>query len=94
MVNGEEQTNIIYDMGKLSVDVIPMSNRYIFPENSKIKNTVTVTCDAETYLLFMATDLYESLNLPSTPVSPDIAHKYFGRVFNIEIIIIGSIRVQ
>ena len=77
MVNGEEQTNIIYDMGKLSVDVIPMSNRYIFPENSKIKNTVTVTCDAETYLLFMATDLYESLNLPSTPVSPDIAHKYF-----------------
>ncbi|AIN65203.1 type 1 fimbrial protein [Providencia stuartii] len=77
MVNGEEQTNIIYDMGKLSVDVIPMSSMYIFPENSKVKNTVTVTCDAQTYLIFMATDTYQGLSLPSTPVSSSYSHKYF-----------------
>ncbi len=77
LVNGMEKTDIIYDMGKLSLDVIPVSDMYIFPNESLVKNTVTVTCDATTYLTFMANDTYQSLNLPATPLKSSYGHIYF-----------------
>ncbi|ELX8378476.1 type 1 fimbrial protein [Providencia vermicola] len=77
LVNGMEKTDIIYDMGKLSLDVIPVSDMYIFPSESLVKNTVTVTCDATTYLTFMANDTYQSLNLPATPLKSSYGHIYF-----------------
>ena len=59
MVNGATQSDVIFDLGKLSPSLIPKSANYIYPHDS-ILNNVTIECDAETYLTFRATDTYLS----------------------------------
>ncbi|WP_162304274.1 type 1 fimbrial protein [Serratia sp. 3ACOL1] len=55
-VNGGDQADLIYNLGAVSPSVIPQSTGY----NGLLKNsnTLTVSCDAATYLTFKATDVY------------------------------------
>lgn len=53
-VNGGEQADLVYDLGAVSPALIPEANAgYRLP---KVSNTLTVVCDAATYLTFKATD--------------------------------------
>ncbi|MCW2257591.1 type 1 fimbria pilin [Providencia alcalifaciens] len=56
-VNGATQSDVIFDLGKISPSLIPQSQNYKYPTNIT-KNTVTVECDANTYLTFNAIDTY------------------------------------
>lgn len=57
-VNGGEQVDLIYNLGAVSPSVIPQSKGY--NGLPRISNTLTVSCDAATYLTFNATDAYQN----------------------------------
>ncbi|WP_049213310.1 hypothetical protein, partial [Proteus mirabilis] len=51
-----------FDYGVISPTLIPQSKNYEYPLATG-KNTVTVECDAKTYLTFVASDTYDSAEL-------------------------------
>ncbi|WP_337049159.1 fimbrial protein [Serratia fonticola] len=55
-VNGGEQADLIYNLGAVSPSVIPQSKGY--NGLPSVSNTLTVNCDAATYLTFKASDNY------------------------------------
>ncbi len=55
-VNGGDQADLIYNLGAVSPSVIPQSTGY--NGLPSVSNSLTVTCDAATYLTFKATDTY------------------------------------
>ncbi|WP_447875459.1 fimbrial protein [Serratia fonticola] len=57
-VNGGEQADLIYNLGAVSPSVIPQSNGY--NGLPSVSNTLTVNCDAATYMTFNATDSYQN----------------------------------
>lgn len=57
-VNGGDQADLIYNLGAVSPSVIPQSAGY--NGLPSISNTLTVDCDAATYLTFKATDTYQN----------------------------------
>lgn len=57
-VNGGDQADLIYNLGAVSPSVIPQSTGY--NGLPAIANTLTVSCDATTYLTFKATDSYQN----------------------------------
>ncbi|QZY66542.1 fimbrial protein (plasmid) [Providencia rettgeri] len=55
-VNGGDSADLIYSFGSISPSVIPQDSTY--NGLPSISNNLTVTCDAETFLTFKATDNY------------------------------------
>ena len=61
-INGATQSDVIFDYGVISPTLIPQSKIYSYPA-SMVQNTVTVECDAKTYLTFVASDTYDNTEL-------------------------------
>ncbi|HEK1093558.1 TPA: fimbrial protein [Proteus mirabilis] len=61
-INGATQSDVIFDYGAISPTLIPQSKIYEYPP-SVVRNTVTIDCDAKTYLTFVASDTYDSAEL-------------------------------
>ena len=60
-VHGATQSDVIFDYGVISPTLIPQSKNYEYPLATG-KNTVTVECDAKTYLTFVASDTWTFFN--------------------------------
>ncbi|WP_421649299.1 hypothetical protein [Moellerella wisconsensis] len=56
-VNGSTQNNLVFDLGKISPSLIPQSTIYKY-DIKTAQGTITVACDANTYLTFKAIDTY------------------------------------
>lgn len=56
MVNGSNETDLLYSFGDISPTVIPQDSTY--NGLPSLSNNLTITCDAETFLTFKATDNY------------------------------------
>ena len=67
-VNGATQRDVIFDYGVISPTLIPQSKNYEYPLATG-KNTVTVECDAKTYLTFVASDTYDSAELANNTLA-------------------------
>ncbi|WP_368935544.1 fimbrial protein [Proteus mirabilis] len=61
-INGATQSDVIFDYGVISPTLIPQSKIYSYPA-SMVQNTVTIECDAKTYLTFTASDTYADTEL-------------------------------
>ncbi|WP_107034420.1 fimbrial protein [Proteus mirabilis] len=61
-INGATQSDVIFDYGVISPTLIPQSKIYSYPA-SMAQNTVTIECDAKTYLTFTASDTYADTEL-------------------------------
>ncbi|HDT0722513.1 TPA: fimbrial protein [Proteus mirabilis] len=61
-INGATQNDVIFDYGAISPTLIPQSKNYLYPSTA-VQNTVTIECDAKTYLTFVASDTYDSAEL-------------------------------
>ena len=61
-INGATQSDMIFDYRVISPTLIPQSKNYEYP-NGIVQNTVTIECDAKTYLTFVASDTYDSAEL-------------------------------
>ncbi|HEJ9437208.1 TPA: fimbrial protein [Proteus mirabilis] len=61
-INGATQNDVIFDYGAISPTLIPQSKNYLYP-SAAVQNTVTIECDAKTYLTFVASDTYDSAEL-------------------------------
>ncbi|MBG3038200.1 fimbrial protein [Proteus mirabilis] len=61
-INGVTQSDVIFDYGVISPTLIPQSKIYSYPA-SIAQNTVTIECDAKTYLTFVASDTYADTEL-------------------------------
>lgn len=61
-INGATQSDVIFDYGVISPTLIPQSKIYSYPA-SIAQNTVTIECDAKTYLTFTASDTYADTEL-------------------------------
>ena len=61
-INGATQSDMIFDYGVISPTLIPQSKNYEYP-NGIVQNTVTIECDAKTYLTFTASDTYADTEL-------------------------------
>lgn len=73
-VNGGDN-DLMYSFGNISPTVIPQEATY--NDLPSLSNNLTVTCDAETYLTFKATDAYlSSLSLPPGAISSYSAHVF------------------
>lgn len=58
-VNGLAQNDVIFDFGQISPSLIPQSTNYQYP-SSFVKNSVTISCDSDTYLTFQSSDTYDN----------------------------------
>ncbi|WP_460408971.1 DUF1120 domain-containing protein, partial [Proteus sp. MB838] len=61
-VNGATQRDVIFDYGVISPTLIPQSTVYSYSDIG-VQNTVTIECDAKTYLTFTASDTYADTEL-------------------------------
>ncbi|HCD1091035.1 TPA: fimbrial protein [Proteus mirabilis] len=61
-INGATQSDMIFDYRVISPTLIPQSKNYEYP-NGIVQNTVTIECDAKTYLTFTASDTYADTEL-------------------------------
>ena len=61
-INGATQSDVLFDYGGISPSLIPQSTIYFYPA-SMAQNTVTIECDAKTYLTFVASDTYADTEL-------------------------------
>ncbi|MBU9980410.1 fimbrial protein [Proteus mirabilis] len=74
-INGATQSDIIFDYRAISPTIIPQSKNYQYP-NGLVQNTVTIECDAKTYLTFVASDTYDSAELANnTPAQFHLVDK-------------------
>ncbi len=78
-INGATQSDVIFDLGKISPSLIPKSSNYIYPHNTTSTN-VTIECDANTYLTFKATDTYVNSQLDLDQTSKTKASGIFHLV--------------
>ncbi|NBL83182.1 fimbrial protein [Proteus sp. G2674] len=67
-INGATQSDMIFDYGVISPTLIPQSKNYEYP-NGIVQNTVTIECDAKTYLTFVASDTYDSAELANNTLA-------------------------
>ena len=77
-VNGGEQADLIYNLGVVSPSVIPQSKGY--NGLPSISNTLTVTCDASTYLTFKAMDTFQNPFIPGEGMNIKFAEHAFNLV--------------
>ncbi|EPG8952693.1 DUF1120 domain-containing protein, partial [Proteus mirabilis] len=61
-INGATQRDVIFDYGVISPTLIPQSTVYYYSDIG-VQNTVTIECDAKTYLTFTASDTYADTEL-------------------------------
>ncbi|HGN9249796.1 TPA: DUF1120 domain-containing protein, partial [Proteus mirabilis] len=61
-INGATQRDVIFDYGVISPTLIPQSTVYSYSDIG-VQNTVTIECDAKTYLTFTASDTYADTEL-------------------------------
>ncbi|MCD4597522.1 DUF1120 domain-containing protein [Proteus mirabilis] len=61
-VHGATQSDVIFDYGVISPTLIPQSTVYSYSDIG-VQNTVTIECDAKTYLTFTASDTYADTEL-------------------------------
>ncbi|MFF0984621.1 DUF1120 domain-containing protein, partial [Proteus mirabilis] len=61
-INGATQSDVIFDYGVISPTLIPQSKIYSYSDIG-VQNTVTIECDAKTYLTFTASDTYADTEL-------------------------------
>ncbi|EOD7312293.1 TPA: DUF1120 domain-containing protein [Proteus mirabilis] len=61
-INGATQNDVIFDYGVISPTLIPQSTVYSYSDIG-VQNTVTIECDAKTYLTFVASDTYADTEL-------------------------------
>ncbi len=61
-INGATQSDVLFDYGRISPSLIHQSKIYEYPPNI-VRNTVTIDCDAKTYLTFVASDTYGDTEL-------------------------------
>ncbi|MBG3104035.1 DUF1120 domain-containing protein [Proteus mirabilis] len=61
-INGATQSDVIFDYGVISPTLIPQSTVYSYSDIG-VQNTVTIECDAKTYLTFTASDTYADTEL-------------------------------
>ncbi|HIE6470829.1 DUF1120 domain-containing protein [Proteus mirabilis] len=61
-INGATQSDVIFDYGVISPTLIPQSTVYSYSDIG-VQNTVTIECDAKTYLTFVASDTYADTEL-------------------------------
>ncbi|ELZ9704101.1 DUF1120 domain-containing protein [Proteus mirabilis] len=61
-INGATQRDVIFDYGVISPTFIPQSTVYSYSDIG-VQNTVTIECDAKTYLTFTASDTYADTEL-------------------------------
>lgn len=73
LINGNEQSDVIFELAKTSPRYLNQGSYTVL--QSPVKKNVTVTCDAETYLTYRATDTYQS-----TPWPTSSADNYFFMV--------------
>lgn len=73
LINGHEQSDIVFELVKTSPRDLSQTTYTVL--KSPVKKNVTVTCDAETYLTYRATDTYQS-----TPWSVASGDAYFFMV--------------
>nr|WP_314265303.1 fimbrial protein [uncultured Moellerella sp.] len=71
-VNGATQSDVIFDLGKIAPSLIPQSTNYKYPTETT-SNTVTIECDAETYLTFNASDTHGDIMLDTGSTSKKTA---------------------
>ncbi|WP_424769476.1 fimbrial protein, partial [Proteus mirabilis] len=67
-INGATQSDMIFDYRVISPTLIPQSKNYEYP-NGIVQNTVTIECDAKTYLTFVASDTYDSAELANNTLA-------------------------
>ena len=67
-VNGATQRDVIFDYGVISPTLIPQSTVYSYSDIG-VQNTVTIECDAKTYLTFVASDTYDSAELANNTLA-------------------------
>ncbi|MDF7215126.1 fimbrial protein [Proteus mirabilis] len=67
-INGATQSDMIFDYQVISPTLIPQSKNYEYP-NGIVQNTVTIECDAKTYLTFVASDTYDSAELANNTLA-------------------------
>lgn len=77
-VNGSEQADLVYDLGAVSPALIPEANAG-YNDLPSISNTLTVVCDAATYLTFKATDTYPNEFI----LAPGMNSNYRAHAFNL-----------
>lgn len=78
-VNGATQSDVIFDYGRISPSLIPISSVYRYPA-SVATNKITIECDAKTYLTFVGTDTYKNTELN---VSENMGTAWFHLVDNV-----------
>ncbi|HIE5901111.1 TPA: fimbrial protein [Proteus mirabilis] len=61
-INGATQRDVIFDYGVISPTLIPQSTVYSYSDIG-VQNTVTIECDAKTYLTFTASGTYADTEL-------------------------------
>ena len=61
-IKGAAQKDIIFDYGKISPSLIPKSTIYSY-SGIVTNNAITIECDANTYLTFVASDTYGDTEL-------------------------------
>ncbi len=61
-INGATQSDVIFDYGVISPTLIPQSKIYSYSDIG-VQNTVTIECDAKTYLTFTTSDTYDNTEL-------------------------------
>ncbi|HAU5530015.1 TPA: fimbrial protein [Proteus mirabilis] len=61
-INGATQSDMIFDYRVISPTLIPQSTVYSYSDIG-VQNTVTIECDAKTYLTFTASDTYADTEL-------------------------------
>ncbi|CAG9412702.1 TPA: fimbrial protein [Providencia alcalifaciens] len=63
LINGHEQSDIVFELVKTSPRYLSQTSYTVL--QSPVKKNVTITCDAETYLTYRATDTYQSTPWPT-----------------------------
>lgn len=63
LINGNEQSDVIFELAKTSPRYLSQTVYTVL--QSPVKKNVTVTCDAETYLTYRATDTYQNTPWPT-----------------------------
>ncbi len=59
----EQHSDVIFDYGVISPQHLSLNRKFILILPVWFKNTVTVECDAKTYLTFVASDTYDNTEL-------------------------------
>ena len=61
-INSSNNTEVVFDYGRISPSLIPQSSNYQYVD-MKPETSISIECDAKTYLTFIPTDTYGDVDL-------------------------------